>query len=434
MAQSQICLFVKGAQQINRGFPLDPPALSYISGPTYLGLDPSRTVGANIPNWKERIRNKQSATTSLVATRVETEGAESTFRVKRTDKSTFAGLTDYSVRIVVGTKGIGLGSLADPATLSLTTVDNQAIIRLHDSIAEAYRPFQGGVFLGEMSDLIRMIRQPGLSLRRGFDSYLRSVRERVRASRNPGRQRKKTKPGTKQPRRRSVDQIAADTWLEYQFGWKQAVRDIDAARRAAANLRNRELSVPVSGFAKTIARGEPVLQNVLYLGVARYRRVLQLEQEVSVKYHGQIGLDVDNIIATANRSFGLDFASFVPTAWNLIPYSFVVDYFLNVGDLLQALSNLTVKVLWLEKGTKQVTRQSGLPISVTASKNTNTVSSSVEMDNAPFYYQKVRVSREAVGLPIPALQLSGLHSRTRFINLAALVSSGRRTSYAIRGR
>lgn len=53
---------------------------------------------------------------------------------------------------------------------------------------------------------------------------------------------------------------------------------------------------------------------------------------------------------------GLDFRNLVLAGWELTPWSFLIDYFVNVGDLLDAALSSTTNVVWANRTSVQDTQ------------------------------------------------------------------------------
>jgi hypothetical protein len=131
-------------------------------------------------------------------------------------------------------------------------------------------------------------------------------------------------------RNRGYD-FAADAWLELQFGWKPLLSDVDGAAKALAkHFGGNQLPFIVArGYCDTVFTRDvmaydniplfkktPILRTSLVTFIAKY--------------------DVDDPVKVKAQSLGL--ANPVNTAWQLIPFSFVADYFYPIGDYLGALS------------------------------------------------------------------------------------------------
>lgn len=61
-----------------------------------------------------------------------------------------------------------------------------------------------------------------------------------------------------------------------------------------------------------------------------------LREKHTVRYRGRIDAQVDAPVWNNLDLFGFSAKEFVPTLWELLPWSFLVDYFTNVGDILDA--------------------------------------------------------------------------------------------------
>lgn len=126
---------------------------------------------------------------------------------------------------------------------------------------------------------------------------------------------------------RSWRKQPADVWLEYHFGWEPLIQDIHDA-----------VSVFVEPVADTFAKG---------VGKAQTRKVTRtkttdpshwfwLETSTSVDITVKTGASV----AITNQNLALagqlGLLNPMAIAWEVVPFSFVVDWFANVGTVLQS--------------------------------------------------------------------------------------------------
>lgn len=115
-----------------------------------------------------------------------------------------------------------------------------------------------------------------------------------------------------------------DAWLTYVYGWKPLIGDIYAA--ADESLRyivNRYSTLKASGTFRDV---DFVEMNDGTFSIGK-RVPLQYEDNVT------ISLTIDNSTTMDLSRWGS--LNPVSIGWELLPYSFVVDWFLNVGQFLR---------------------------------------------------------------------------------------------------
>jgi hypothetical protein len=169
--------------------------------------------------------------------------------------------------------------------------------------------------------------------------------------------------------RRAIVKRLSDNYLEWNFAIASTVRDLEDAGFGLWRSYARTLQgIPhqhVSGVAFTttlrnsntaIAPGNaygPAECNVGVYGI--------LTEDLSVRYHGAVriysstrnsGDDKPVIARSAVQELGLNLSNWLPTLWECIPYSFVVDYFTNAGQMINAVSFLDADVLWVERSVR----------------------------------------------------------------------------------
>jgi hypothetical protein len=209
-----------------------------------------------------------------------------------------------------------------------TTAQNEAKRRFISRCYEAQSAFNSGQFLGELREALHMVRHPAQALRRGVDDYFESLRKRRKGNLN---HRKK---------------ILADSWLEYQFGWASLISDINSASEQLRRIRFGR--PPIQEVSASYTHRHSTTMTTTNEGVGGLNVIVNTKKEQTsvVKIYGKVTVDLPPGSYLSPASLGFRWDQFVPTVWELIPYSFLVDYFTNIGDIIQSWSYARSNLIW----------------------------------------------------------------------------------------
>lgn len=151
-------------------------------------------------------------------------------------------------------------------------------------------------------------------------------------------------------------QLAQD-WLALQYGIKPLISDISGAAALLTEPRTFQYDVKVR-TREELPRERIYTQN---MGTFPCKTDVYSEGYVEVTYKARVVV-TDDFVRTVHRSGLLDMETL---AWELTPYSFVIDWLLPIGDYLaarDAFSGLTIQYLTktvFKKETISCTRQIG---------------------------------------------------------------------------
>lgn len=125
---------------------------------------------------------------------------------------------------------------------------------------------------------------------------------------------------------------SAGLWLQYRYGWKPLVADIHSIlsglQKQVGNKRetsSQEGQLSTSEIETRVATG------------STYVLTYQKQNFDVVKVRA---VSLDEYAATLYSNIGLTGKDLATLPWELIPYSFVADWFANVGDYLRAIAPL----------------------------------------------------------------------------------------------
>lgn len=141
----------------------------------------------------------------------------------------------------------------------------------------------------------------------------------------------------KRTKGRSAARFAADAWLTWSLGIKPTISDVNAAAQAVADyLARTDRMVNFSGTAKRTWLSAWNPGGTTGAFGADYKRLYTYEHTLSYRYKAGFSL----LLRSGNDyglddHFGLSFGQLPATLWELVPYSWVIDYFGTVGAFFE---------------------------------------------------------------------------------------------------
>lgn len=285
--------------------------------------------GTSNPNWQHQIAKRVDASTDYSRTGIETKPA-------------FVlcdAMMDYpSWKIYGYNRMITLaGHPAIDFNQSRSDVDDIALKRIKRKLSASQGLFNAMLPLAEIRELRRTVR--GATEYTGF--YLQkmlALRKRLSSSKKAD----------------LLVRHAADKWLTYSFGVAPIISDIgDIANSINARLSKDIPVLRLQGSAGTKWQESGKTTGITGCYSADLNASHFTEHTYKVKY--VCGLDL--AISSANSysisdQFGFVKENFVPTLWELIPYSWIADYFTTAGEFLEdAFSANAGNTVYLTKNT-----------------------------------------------------------------------------------
>jgi hypothetical protein len=280
--------------------------------------------GSQNPNWKNLVRANVNATTPADGslTRITSQPfIDSVWH--------FRGFND----IIYYNSGwpteawIGLPVAGAPPDVQ-SRVYARAASQFIDKCKSSLSSFESGQDLGEIKQTIEAIVHPMKSLKEHVLSYFSSVKKL--------KNRYKKVP--------SLRNALTDTYLEWTFGWNPLAADISDG---IAGLTHQRMPYqPVEAYAKEKFQHDQGLDSEVTHTFGGYRATHTITGEYSVRLKGVVNAYYRGGPPSLQQELQLLPEDFLPTAWDLLPYSFVVDYFTNVGDIIKAVSFPSAALRW----------------------------------------------------------------------------------------
>lgn len=306
---------------------------------------------------------------------------------------------------------------------------DRAATELVKKINRAHHQLQGGVILGEIDKTARLLTGTARKLKQGVFSYIKTA-VGIRNSKPKG---KKGRALTASQVKNAKTKAIANSYLEATFGWSPLIHDAKDLAKTLGRLTTESDRVRFRAGAEW---EEQYSQAVTRIGNPLWADRTVVKKTVSnVVYRGFLrGLPYEAGSPPLERIVtmsGFDLRSFVPTMWELVPYSFLVDYFTNIGECLQSwtLDTSVVKVLWRTQITESIVEVRIVPdvgaaiAQIKLNNGTNGQSYSGYKQDGLSSFKYRTVTRDQAAVPLLVPQLTGLDLEWRqFANIGALMT------------
>jgi hypothetical protein len=321
--------------------------------------------------------------------------------------------------------GYLLGNYGFPSIVGVSTsqTESRAISNYYQALASAHTKFKGMVTGGELRETFNMLKSPFSSLKGYVGSYLRSVNKRTKGYR--GRNRKEVAKAMG---------VVGDTWLEYSFGLRPLISDCDNAVDAFFDSNAvRPLFEMVRGYGyDSTSLQQYNKQFVENWNIIRVVASGGDQTDIQAKIYGICHLQGDGY-GNLHR-YGVSPWEFVPTLWELIPYSFLVDYFTNIGKILESWAYRSLST----GATTMTTTVRGIRTVDGAIECSGSLSAGYVMQaygsGGSYKADVFSISRRAVGsAPSPSLTLKVPGNWSQWVNLTALAATAKSISKRIAG-
>jgi hypothetical protein len=227
--------------------------------------------------------------------------------------------------------GTWFSALPSSPRTDITDASTQALTKLYKRLSEQQTHFHGMQFLGELRETVALFKHPFRTARTLVDKYMEDVRKNAL----------RYQPRRSLPGRRKFEKAIADSWLEVAFGIKPLLSDVKDAAKAAIQLAydNNYKRDRIVATAEVLYDGANSSVNAS-TGTS-FVRLNQVTVSQTVHRARWVAyLDWTRSAATGSMERVLEVTGFrpdlfVPTLYELAPWSFLVDYFSNLGTVIE---------------------------------------------------------------------------------------------------
>lgn len=386
-------------------------SLQDLRGPKLVG---SVYLGDSPRDWATRIKLGLDASSELVGYSLKASQEGVAYRHEGL-KGPVAGY-DWNSSGATAPYG-NTANLGDPPLVPLPNAANNAAMAIMRAYRNTIRKFGGATFLAELAETIRFFKNPAQLMFKktvGFYRYADHMKVKF-ALKRPHVYREKV----------------GEAWLTYKFGIAPLCEDMKDAAALASEAVNdiiREHTKPIFGFGSETSVVS--LDNDASDTFCPYaRQEVRTTLTSSVKYYGKVSpmTGVPGDWAALSGMDGL--SDILPAVWEGTTASFLVDYFTNVGDVLQrvAYGNITPYLRYCTRGVENTYDSIGSPMRFT-DNHPDVLGGYIKgyCSGGSFHVTRTTKHRTS-GMDLPPVTLAfSLPGSKQVFNIAALIAATKR--------
>lgn len=309
---------------------VDPnPSISSVNYSWY-----DTVTGHSLPGYKNNLRRGLDATTIYSGKKVtvlsQTPGTQEfkgRLKADPTQKRQYgiSGDLDQSDFVTLG-----------PSGLYANQAESIASSKFYNECAGAIKAIEGLEAIAEAHKTAASIFSRGkqiLSLLSNWRSSLNSALSSVRK-------------GNRATSTRRVMGAVSGAYLEWKYGYDPLVKDIDALLH---DLKDDFVEiVPIEAYGKGSGKGQYDLDVQTGIPILSYKLRRKCVETTTIRYSAGIKVTRFGLGGLTER-LGLSPSNFVPTLYNLLPWTYMIDYFSNLGDIVSAISFDPGQISWCNK-------------------------------------------------------------------------------------
>lgn len=310
----------------------------------------TRSDGGGYKNWKERIKKGQDCTTLV-------QGTHISLVDRRPSKGWYTRYQRDENNVLQGPVKVSYDGYTQPTrpvpapvvlTIQRLDAEARATKKFYSKLASINQDMQGLVFLGELKQTLRMLRNPAEAfMKAARNDYLNVLKRHKK--RHKGQRWSESHP-------KAWADAVTGSWLEFQFGVQPLISDLKGAYDALDRLNWDPV---VRKLIHAVGRDHQP-DGTPSVGVWGTSYNLSFTSEVWKTMRKKVvfralwerNRDAPEDLTTGKRlaeSFGINMNEFVPTLWELMPWSFLLDYFTNIGDILEQSFASTSDIRWVAR-------------------------------------------------------------------------------------